>query len=168
MKDDWEIVVHIYVNMDKLAEAYRMAGVISREAIFREFVKGFNAERRLFEYVDAGNDKEAADRKVQSTSALFSRKSCALTLRSQRILSCFGITDTARLLSLGDRVIEATPVSFENSRNLKKTAKGLCSSKGSRSQRTWKPQPHDFILSMTILCSGTRTFQALLRLLIHP
>ncbi|KXL49717.1 hypothetical protein M433DRAFT_114820 [Acidomyces richmondensis BFW] len=71
MKDDWEIVVRIYVSMEKLAEAYRVAGLRTWDASFRDFVKGFNAERRLFECIDAGNDKEAADRKVQKNFELF-------------------------------------------------------------------------------------------------
>lgn len=51
--------------MDGLAETYRKSGVVSDEATFRAFIKAFNKERMLYEFVDAGDDKEAADRKIQ-------------------------------------------------------------------------------------------------------
>lgn len=137
MKDDWEIVVRIYVSMEKLAEAYRVAGLRTWDASFRDFVKGFNAERRLFECIDAGNDKEAADRKVQSTSPLFEWKPCNLTLILQRILNYFGTIDTARLLSLVFLEIEATPASSENTRSVKKTARGLFFFVDCLSRGTW-------------------------------
>ncbi|KAK3072200.1 hypothetical protein LTR53_007231 [Teratosphaeriaceae sp. CCFEE 6253] len=65
-KSYWTIMVRIYVNMDGLAATYRRAGASCTEASFRAFIKGFNKERMLFEFVDAGDDKEAADRKIQA------------------------------------------------------------------------------------------------------
>ena len=52
--------------MDGLARTYHRSGVVPDESTFRDFVKGFNKERYLFEFIDAADDKEAADRKLQS------------------------------------------------------------------------------------------------------
>lgn len=61
----WPIVVRIFLNLQGLADVYRASGIVGNGAAFRTFVQAFNGERRLFEFIDAGKDKEAADRKIQ-------------------------------------------------------------------------------------------------------
>ena len=61
----WDIVVRVYIKLDKLAEAYTDAQIIDRTATFRDFYRGFNEVYPLFDAVDAGTDKEGADTKIK-------------------------------------------------------------------------------------------------------
>lgn len=67
-----EIVIQVYSKMHYLNRTYCRAGILQGENSLQTFVQGFNRVRPLCEYVDAGNDKEGADRKVQSELPLTS------------------------------------------------------------------------------------------------
>ena len=64
-QDHWEIIIKVYSNLSGLGKAYADAQVIDPVG-FRDFVRRFNKEYAHCEYIDAGDDKEAADKKVQS------------------------------------------------------------------------------------------------------
>ncbi|KAK4561224.1 hypothetical protein LTR86_004541 [Recurvomyces mirabilis] len=72
----WPIAVRVYANMQGLAETYRRSGIVGDPTMFRAFVKAFNGERRLFEFIDAGDDKEAADRKIEGTVLVYGLTLC--------------------------------------------------------------------------------------------
>lgn len=61
----WKIMVHVYAHLHGLAIAYKDANIIAEPASARTFFSGFNRELPFFEYIDAGNDKEAADSKIK-------------------------------------------------------------------------------------------------------
>jgi hypothetical protein len=61
----WKIMVHIYANLHGLAQTYHSAHVVDTVAIARQFFSGFNRQFPLWMFVDAGNDKEAADYKIK-------------------------------------------------------------------------------------------------------
>jgi hypothetical protein len=65
-------VVRIFINLQGLVETYRTSGIVGNGGAFRAFAKAFNMERKLFEFIDAGDDKEAADRKIQGIIRLAS------------------------------------------------------------------------------------------------
>lgn len=64
-KAHWQVVVRIFANFSGLAKTYYDAGVVPETRTVREFLIGFNRELPLSKFIDAGSDKEAADRKIQ-------------------------------------------------------------------------------------------------------
>ena len=64
-KYDVEIVLRIYANMEGLNKTYRDTKILSSPSQFDMFVRGFNKSHPLCDFVDAGNDKEAADSKIK-------------------------------------------------------------------------------------------------------
>lgn len=66
----WKVVVRIYINRQGLVGAYAQSRIVTNSSIAEQFLVGFNRELPLFEFVDAGTDKEAADNKIKGTSAL--------------------------------------------------------------------------------------------------
>lgn len=64
-KYDVEIVVRIYANIEGLNKTYRDTKILSSPSQFDMFVRGFNKSHPLCDFVDAGNDKEAADSKIK-------------------------------------------------------------------------------------------------------
>lgn len=60
-----KIVVRIYINMLGLCNAYENAEVSVAAQVVRAFIGGFNRELPLAEFIDVGNDKEAADHKIK-------------------------------------------------------------------------------------------------------
>nr|POF13884.1 hypothetical protein CFP56_02908 [Quercus suber] len=71
LKHHWQVVVRIFANFSGLTKTYCDAGVVSEPRIFREFLVAFNREFPLFEFIDAGGDKEAADNKLQENFKLY-------------------------------------------------------------------------------------------------
>ncbi|KPI45617.1 F-box protein pof6 [Cyphellophora attinorum] len=69
---DYKIQLRIFLNLAGLAGTYTNAQIIPDSSVFGKFVQGFN-RKELFEVVDAGNVKEAADIKVRETFNLFRR-----------------------------------------------------------------------------------------------
>lgn len=68
MASDFEVVIRVYSKMQYLTKTYHAAGILQDESTLQTFVQGFNRVDALCEYIDAGNDKEGADNKVQSKS----------------------------------------------------------------------------------------------------
>lgn len=66
------IVIKIYANIKGLAQTYDEQGIASTTEV-ADFITGFNKVFPLCDLIDAGNAKDGADRKVQSTF------SCLLT-----------------------------------------------------------------------------------------
>lgn len=67
---DFEVMIRIYSKMQYLNRTYHDTDILKEEHTLQEFVQGFNRVDPFCEYVDAGNDKEGADRKVQSRSVV--------------------------------------------------------------------------------------------------
>ena len=55
----------MYANIRGLAKAYYENGYLNRPDDFADFMLGFNKSHPLCDFIDAGNHKEAADRKLQ-------------------------------------------------------------------------------------------------------
>ena len=64
----WRVIVRIYANMHGLVGVYTRSRIASNTRIAEEFLVGFNRELPLFEFVDVGADKEAADNKIKGAS----------------------------------------------------------------------------------------------------
>ena len=63
--DQWSIVVNVFANSAKLANALVDHGIIDSTATFDNFISGFNKSNALFNFVDAGSGKEGADHKIK-------------------------------------------------------------------------------------------------------
>lgn len=61
-------MVHVYAHLHGLAIAYKNADVVPESALAHTFFSGFNRELPFFQYIDAGNDKEAADSKIKGAN----------------------------------------------------------------------------------------------------
>ncbi|KAK6434593.1 hypothetical protein LTR95_009222 [Oleoguttula sp. CCFEE 5521] len=70
-EEHWDIFIRGYMNADGLARTYRRCGIVAGEDTFRDFVRGFNKAISLVELIDAGDDKEAADTRIQKTFEVF-------------------------------------------------------------------------------------------------
>lgn len=64
------LVVRIFINKHGLVNAYARSSSVSAARTVEQFLVGFNHELPLFEFVDAGADKEASDRKMKDTIML--------------------------------------------------------------------------------------------------
>lgn len=62
---DYSILIRIYLGLQGLSRTYSEAKIISNSKVLFDFVQAFNKSHDFVEIVDAGNDKEAADRKIQ-------------------------------------------------------------------------------------------------------
>lgn len=59
-------MVRVYSKMRYLNKTYHDAGILKEDITLQGFVQGFNRVDPLCDYIDAGNDKEGADSKIQS------------------------------------------------------------------------------------------------------
>lgn len=57
---DHKIVIKVYANMRGLSKLYTQYGLD-----VSEFILGFNKSNPLCDFIDAGNHKESADKKIQ-------------------------------------------------------------------------------------------------------
>ena len=73
-KHDPEIVIRIHANIEGLAKSYRDTKILSGPSQFDLFVRGFNKSHPLCDYIDAGNDKEAADSKIKGNCKCYYRQ----------------------------------------------------------------------------------------------
>lgn len=62
---DTKIVIHTFANISGLSKTYQEARIVADSTAFRQFLHGFNKEHALCYFIDAGDDKEAADNKVK-------------------------------------------------------------------------------------------------------
>ncbi|KAJ0419671.1 CCCH zinc finger DNA binding protein [Aspergillus carlsbadensis] len=58
--------IRVYANVQGLTKAYREANILRGDQNLDPFIQGFNMERTLCDFVDAGNGKECADAKLQA------------------------------------------------------------------------------------------------------
>lgn len=70
VKSEFRLMIRVYSKLQYLSKTYRQAGLLQGDDNLQAFVQGFNRAFPLCDYVDAGNDKEGADRKVQGMSAI--------------------------------------------------------------------------------------------------
>ncbi|EXJ92477.1 hypothetical protein A1O3_01028 [Capronia epimyces CBS 606.96] len=70
---DDRIVMRIYANSKGLGRTYKAAKIIPDEAVFDQFMIGFNRSHPLSDFVDAGHHKEAADSKLKANFELYYR-----------------------------------------------------------------------------------------------
>lgn len=73
-KHDHRIVIRVYANLRGLSKTYADKGILPNTAAFSDFVRGFNKAHPLFDFIDAGNHKEAADTKLKG--GLFQTRLC--------------------------------------------------------------------------------------------
>ncbi|QIW96506.1 hypothetical protein AMS68_002024 [Peltaster fructicola] len=66
---EWKIVVRIYWNLRGLSKVFTRLRLGESDTL-RAFCRAFNKERPLFECIDAGDDKEAADTKIRANFEL--------------------------------------------------------------------------------------------------
>lgn len=65
---DTKIIIHIFANIAGMAKTYQDSKILSDPVVLRQFLQGFNREHALSHFIDAGDDKEAADSKVKGLS----------------------------------------------------------------------------------------------------
>lgn len=87
--------------------AYVQSRIVSNGSIVEGFLLGFNRELPLFEFVDAGADKEAADNKIKGTSIYHTRGNCQAD-QFKKTLLCTGRMSTASIFYWLVRQTEAT------------------------------------------------------------
>ena len=68
---DPQIIIRIYANIEGLSKTYRDAKLLSNTSQLDLFIRGFNKSHPLCDFVDAGNDKEAADSKIKGKGLLY-------------------------------------------------------------------------------------------------
>ncbi|KAI8278782.1 hypothetical protein K4K60_005942 [Colletotrichum sp. SAR11_57] len=73
---DWSVVVQVILHLDGLAKRLHASGIIPNPAADRtlaDFGHGFSRAQPLFNFVDVGPGKEAADHKIRETLRLMVR-----------------------------------------------------------------------------------------------
>lgn len=63
--DNWNIIVHFYVNMDGLAKTLASRRILSNWPDLQKFASGFGRANSLFSFVDVGYGKDKADHKCR-------------------------------------------------------------------------------------------------------
>jgi hypothetical protein len=63
-----KIVARIYANAKGVAEALQKVGSIDKTALFEDFMRGFNSCNLLFDFVDAGTQKDRVNDKIAGMS----------------------------------------------------------------------------------------------------
>lgn len=66
--DEDKMVVKVYANLKGLSQTYEERGTIKCCIELLDFVTGFNKTNEYCDYIDAGNAKEGADRKLKGKS----------------------------------------------------------------------------------------------------
>lgn len=71
IRPDWPhdltIVTRVYANITGLSKASTDARIVPDSSRFEEFVRGFNMEHPLFDFLDSGSGKECADERLKGT-----------------------------------------------------------------------------------------------------
>jgi len=62
---DDRIVIRVFSNSRGLSRTYKAAKIIPDEVVFELFMTGFSKSHPLSDFIDAGNQKEAADSKMK-------------------------------------------------------------------------------------------------------
>ena len=69
-EQDHKIIVRIYANIEELRKKYISSGIWPNAAAFGDFVLGFNNAHPLFDFLDVGNQREAADSKLKGAQGI--------------------------------------------------------------------------------------------------
>ncbi|OJJ72416.1 hypothetical protein ASPBRDRAFT_175487 [Aspergillus brasiliensis CBS 101740] len=87
--------IRVYANVPGLMKTYREAHIMRSNEALDPFIRGFNMENSLCDFIDAGNGKECSDVKIRATF-----EQDILDVHCRRIVFC-GSTDNgyARILS---------------------------------------------------------------------
>lgn len=65
--------IRVYANVAGLTKTYRDTGTISANDTLEAFMRGFNMENVLCDFVNAGNGKECVDVKIRGMHVVFIR-----------------------------------------------------------------------------------------------
>ena len=66
--NNWPIVVHIYVSLDKLSQKLAQVHLLQNQYDFRLFAQAFGVNQPLFSIIDVGQGKERADHRIKGAS----------------------------------------------------------------------------------------------------
>ena len=94
-KHDHRIVIRVYANLRGLSKTYADKGILPNTAAFSEFVLGFNKAHPLFDFIDAGNHKEAADTKLKGSLSKKTSLQTVADFSLQKTSVCIFITSIA-------------------------------------------------------------------------
>lgn len=70
MRQDIEILLHIYVNVYKLLKLYRDSRLVHDHGDVDRFINGFNRSYSLLNIIDSGNAEECTEDKLCKTFKL--------------------------------------------------------------------------------------------------
>lgn len=59
--------IRVYANVPGLMKTYREAHILRSNEALDPFIRGFNMENSLCDFIDAGNGKECSDVKIRGT-----------------------------------------------------------------------------------------------------
>lgn len=62
---NFQVLIRVYANSKGLAKAYRDANIITTINDIEDFIRGFNIEDPLCDFIDAGTGKECSDEKLR-------------------------------------------------------------------------------------------------------
>lgn len=64
-------MVQIYANFDGLSKKLAQVGILKSPQEFHEFIRAFNLNQALFQFIDVGFGKERADHKIKGKCQLY-------------------------------------------------------------------------------------------------
>ncbi|GKZ66886.1 hypothetical protein AnigIFM50267_000974 [Aspergillus niger] len=106
--------IRVYANVPGLMKTYREAHILRSNEALDPFIRGFNMENSLCDFIDAGNGKECSDVKIRS---MFEQD--ILDVHCRRIVFC-GSTDNGYARILGSHqgsnrisLVQGAPFAWE-------------------------------------------------------
>ncbi|GLA47858.1 hypothetical protein AnigIFM63604_002795 [Aspergillus niger] len=106
--------IRVYANVPGLMKTYREAHILRSNEALDPFIRGFNMENSLCDFIDAGNGKECSDVKIR---AMFEQD--ILDVHCRRIVFC-GSTDNGYARILGSHqgsnrisLVQGAPFAWE-------------------------------------------------------
>jgi hypothetical protein len=154
-----KVIVRVYANMKGLAWIYKELDIL-REDQLDEFVRGFNMGNIMCDFVDAGNGKECADKKVGGRSHYVEQVSQVFvsTDITKRLSSSVWTTSTVNRFSLGARPTADTPVCFSRTSRTRYAVGGSLCSKDPPLPKNWPTSRTDSVRSSS-MCLGARSYR---------
>ncbi|PYH31089.1 uncharacterized protein BO87DRAFT_399787 [Aspergillus neoniger CBS 115656] len=106
--------IRVYANVPGLMKTYREAHILRSNEALDPFIRGFNMENSLCDFIDAGNGKECSDVKIRATF-----EQDILDVHCRRIIFC-GSTDNGYARILGSHqgsnrisLVQGAPFAWE-------------------------------------------------------
>ncbi|GLA59125.1 hypothetical protein AtubIFM56815_007915 [Aspergillus tubingensis] len=106
--------IRVYANVPGLMKTYREAHILRSNEALDPFIRGFNMENSLCDFIDAGNGKECSDVKIRATF-----EQDILDVHCRRIVFC-GSTDNGYARILGSHqgsnrisLVQGAPFAWE-------------------------------------------------------